>query len=176
MNIFPLSADALNLLASFAIGFLIGIERGWSQRQRNSGERVAGLRTFSLAGLLGGVLTLVSGPSNVWILSSAIVGLSLLLVVAYFETARTSGDLSITTAVALLLTLLLGAAAMLGHVALALAAAVLVAILLNLKSTLHHWHRPDCHGHSAPSDWAMAMVRITKAAECPRTRFANCAV
>lgn len=132
-------ADALNLLASLAVGLVIGIERGWSQRQRQDGARVAGLRTFSLAGLLGGVLVLAAGPSNGSALPGAIIGLALLLAVSWRETARTSGDLSMTTAVALMLTFLLGAAAMRGHVALALAAAVIAAILLDLKSTLHRW-------------------------------------
>jgi uncharacterized membrane protein (DUF4010 family) len=139
MTVLSLSADALNLLASLAVGLVVGIERGWSQRQRSEGGRVAGLRTFALAGLLGGVLVLASGPSIAWALPGALIGLSLLLAVAWLETVRTSGDLSITTAVALLLTFLLGAAAMLGHVTLALAAAVVAAILLDLKSTLHRW-------------------------------------
>ncbi|GAB2873852.1 MgtC/SapB family protein [Pseudoduganella ginsengisoli] len=137
----PAPADALNLLASFAAGLVIGIERGWNQRQRNDGERVAGLRTFSLVGILGGVLVLLSGPLTAWGLLGTVLGLSLLLALAWRETARTSGDFSITTAVALLLTLMLGAAAMHGHVAVALAAAVVVAVMLDLKSTLHRWLR-----------------------------------
>lgn len=139
MNDVSLSADALNLLASLAVGLVMGIERGWSQRQRENGARVAGVRTFSLAGLLGGVLVLAAGPSDGWALPGAIIGLALLLAVSWRETARTSGDFSITTAVALMLTFLLGAAAMRGHVALALAAAVIAAILLDLKPTLHRW-------------------------------------
>jgi uncharacterized membrane protein (DUF4010 family) len=141
MGASPSSAEGLNLLASLAVGLLIGIERGWSQRERNEGDRVAGLRTFSLVGLLGGILVLVSDPLNGWALPGATVGLSLLLAVAYRESARASGNLSITTAVALLLTLLLGAAAMHGYVAIALASAVVAAILLDLKSTLHRWLR-----------------------------------
>ena len=140
MNPFP-HADALNLLASLVVGMVIGIERGWSQREGDEGSRVAGLRTFSLVGLLGGVLVLVSGPLDAWALPGALLGLSLLLAVAYRETARTTGNLSITTAVALLLTLMLGATAMHGHVAVALAAAVVAAVLLDLKSTLHSWLR-----------------------------------
>jgi uncharacterized membrane protein YhiD involved in acid resistance len=50
---------ALKLLAALAIGLLIGIERGWSEREEEEGERIAGIRTFSLIGLLGGVLALL---------------------------------------------------------------------------------------------------------------------
>ncbi|MFO7496238.1 MAG: MgtC/SapB family protein [Desulfobacterales bacterium] len=45
---------ALTLLAALAIGLLIGIERGWSEREEEEGDRIAGIRTFSLIGLLGG--------------------------------------------------------------------------------------------------------------------------
>src|SRR3546814_1348950 len=43
------------LAASLAIGILIGIERGWRQRDANDGSRVSGLRTFGLLGLTGGL-------------------------------------------------------------------------------------------------------------------------
>src|SRR3546814_14358250 len=42
------------LAASLPIGILIGIERGWRQRDANDGSRVSGLRTFGLIGLTGG--------------------------------------------------------------------------------------------------------------------------
>jgi len=38
-----------------AIGLLIGIERGWQARQAKDGSRVAGIRTFTLIGGLGGI-------------------------------------------------------------------------------------------------------------------------
>lgn len=141
MNAPLLPTDVLNLSASLAAGVVIGIERGWSQRQREDGARVAGLRTFSLVGLLGGVLGLLADPLGGWLLPAAMLGLCLLLAVTCWEAARRTGDLSITTAVALLLTLLLGAAAMRGHVAIALGTAVVAAVLLDLKSTLHRWLR-----------------------------------
>jgi len=40
---------------ALAIGLLIGIERGWHGRTEDEGDRVAGIRTFSLSGLLGGI-------------------------------------------------------------------------------------------------------------------------
>ncbi|MDE2014659.1 MAG: MgtC/SapB family protein, partial [Alphaproteobacteria bacterium] len=40
---------------ALAIGFLIGIERGWREREGAAGSRVAGIRTYALIGLLGGV-------------------------------------------------------------------------------------------------------------------------
>ena len=132
-------ATAQGLAASLAVGLLIGVERGWRDRDLADGGRVAGLRTFALAGVLGGVLAVLLGEFGAWPLLGGIVGLSLLLAVSYREASRGSGDLSITTAIAMLLTFVLGALAARGAVALALAAAVVTAVLLNLKPTLHRW-------------------------------------
>lgn len=141
MNSFSLPPDVERLMAALAVGLLIGLERGWRERQANDGMRVAGLRTFALTGLLGGVLGLLQPAWGVWPLVGAELGVSLLLAVAYFRTAEQSGNLSATTALAMLLTLVLGAFCVLGYVALALAAAVTTAVLLNLKPTLHSWLR-----------------------------------
>ena len=132
-------ATAQALTASLAVGLLIGIERGWRDRDLAEGGRVAGLRTFSLVGLLGGALAVPLTEFGAWPLLGGMVGLSLLLAVSYREAARASGNLSITTAVAMLLTFVLGALAARGAAAQALAAAVVVAVLLNLKPTLHRW-------------------------------------
>lgn len=35
---------------ALASGLLIGLERGWQQRERPEGHRVAGVRTFALIG------------------------------------------------------------------------------------------------------------------------------
>ena len=44
-----------------AIGLLIGIERGWQEREAKDGARVAGIRTFTLIGALGGLCALLPG-------------------------------------------------------------------------------------------------------------------
>lgn len=128
---------AQGLAASFAVGLLIGVERGWRDRELAEGGRVAGLRTFALVGLLGGALAVLSVEFGAWLITGGIVGLSLLVAVSYREAVRASGSLSATTAVAMLLTLVLGALAARGAATLALAVAVVAAVLLNLKPTLH---------------------------------------
>ena len=40
------------LSVSLAIGLLIGIERGWKEREMEEGKRIAGVRTYGLIGLL----------------------------------------------------------------------------------------------------------------------------
>ena len=132
-------ATAQGLAASLAVGLLIGVERGWRDRDLAEGGRVAGLRTFTLVGLLGGALAVLLTEFGAWPLLGGMVGLSLLLAVSYREATKSTGNLSITTAVAMLLTLVLGALAARGAATQALAAAVVVAVLLNLKPTLHRW-------------------------------------
>jgi uncharacterized membrane protein (DUF4010 family) len=127
------------LVAALAVGLLIGVERGWRDRDLAEGGRVAGLRTFALVGLLGGVLGSLTADLGAWILPGGFVGLSLLLAVSYREAARKTGNLSVTTAVATLLSFMLGVLAARGAPAMALAAAVVTAVLLNLKPTLHAW-------------------------------------
>src|SRR5262249_61643071 len=54
------SMDLQELLSRLAvalgIGLLIGLERGWRRRGATPGSRAAGIRTFALSGLLGGVI------------------------------------------------------------------------------------------------------------------------
>lgn len=141
LNLFHDTFDPLGLVAALVVGLLIGLERGWRDRELPEGGRVAGLRTFALTGLFGGVLASLLPSFGPWPLAGGLLGLALLLAIFFGQALRTSGNLSITTAVAMLLTLALGALAGAGAIATALAAAVIVTVLLNLKPTLHAWLR-----------------------------------
>lgn len=50
----------LRLGIALAIGLLVGLERGWRERDAPAGSRTAGIRTYGIAGLLGGVLAALS--------------------------------------------------------------------------------------------------------------------
>jgi len=130
-----------NLFIALSIGLLIGIERGWSGRLEDEGDRVAGIRTFSLVGLLGGVWTEVSRFVNEWILAVAFLALAALVISSYVikATVEEESDLGITTEVALLLTFTLSSWAAFGYHVYALGATVIVITLLSLKPTLHRW-------------------------------------
>jgi len=43
------------LSLALAIGILVGVERGWQERETEPGKRTAGIRTFGLSGFLGGL-------------------------------------------------------------------------------------------------------------------------
>lgn len=140
----PLDSDLLHgaqaLGAALVVGLLVGLERGWRERELPDGGRVAGLRTFALIGLLGGVLS-VASPDSVLLAALGLAAVALLFAISYPRSSESAGTLSITTAVAALATFGLGVLAARGQMALAIGAAVVVAALLDLKPVLHGWLR-----------------------------------
>jgi uncharacterized membrane protein YhiD involved in acid resistance len=52
------------LAVALAIGLLVGLERGWRTREESDHQRTAGLRTFALTGLLGGICGLLSAAAG----------------------------------------------------------------------------------------------------------------
>ena len=137
----PPLQTAAQLTVALAIGLLVGTERGWKNRTLGEGRRLAGLRTFGLTGLLGGLMGLLSLATGPLPIGLVFIGLAILLGAAYVRTTQPQpdSDISITTMVALLLTYALGALATRGEVALAAAAAVIATLLLDMKATLHGW-------------------------------------
>ncbi len=124
---------------ALAIGLLVGLERGWHGRAEREGARVAGVRTFALVGLTGGVAGALVPVSGVVLPAAVLLALSGLLAVSYWFTLRAEGDAGLTTEIAMLLVFLLGATSVLGEMAPTAAAGVICALLLSLKSRLHGW-------------------------------------
>jgi uncharacterized membrane protein (DUF4010 family) len=134
--------DAMDLFerlaAALAIGLLVGIERGWTERAEREGERAAGLRTFALAGLLGGVwAALTAGDGGA--LAVAFLVFSVVVAVFRYRELVREQSYGVTTVVAAMLVFALGALAVLGDTAVAAAAGVVTAGLLSLKAALHGW-------------------------------------
>ncbi|MEX1063632.1 MAG: MgtC/SapB family protein [Balneolaceae bacterium] len=129
------------LLAALAIGFLVGIERGWSGQKESESDPVAGIRTFSLIGLLGGVWAMISQTAGEWILAIAFAAVAAMAIVSYLMNTRKSDNIGTTTAYTQMVTFVLGAWAALGYHLYALGTAVLVVALLGMKPVLHRWLR-----------------------------------
>lgn len=127
------------LALALAVGLLVGVERGWRQREGAAGSRVAGIRTFGIVGLMGGLAALAAGSLASVAFGLAFLGFAAVLVGAHVIAATRTGDLSATTAMAGLLTFLLGATAVKGEMAVAASGAVVAAILLSVKPILHGW-------------------------------------
>lgn len=135
-----LEIDLFSRLAvALAIGLMVGIERGWKAREVEDHGRAAGLRTFGLSGLMGGICGVMSEQ-----LGPQIVGLAFLAFSAGFGAygwleAKKTQSPSVTTLIAGMLTFLLGVLATIGDVTVAIAAAVSMTVLLALRTQLHSW-------------------------------------
>jgi len=122
---------------ALAIGLLIGLERGWRGREQPERTRVAGIRTFALISLLGGLwgaMFPTLGPVPL-----AAAGFAFAIVFAAFEWRETSkrDDFSVTTTVAGLIAFALGAFAVVGDRAAAAGAGVATMALLAARAKLH---------------------------------------
>ncbi|MCA1762525.1 MAG: MgtC/SapB family protein [Cryomorphaceae bacterium] len=130
---------ALDLLVPLGIGLLIGTERGWSQREQDEGNRVAGLRTFALTGLFGGISAMIAEALTIWFLPAAFLSLALLVSVAHYLQTKSGRDFGATSEIALFLTFTLAAWSLFDQKIPAFSTAVVVTALLGLKPTLHKW-------------------------------------
>jgi uncharacterized membrane protein (DUF4010 family) len=132
------NADLARLVMPLAIGLLIGLERGWQQRSARPGSRVAGLRTFALFGLIGGLAGFAAGMTQGWAVSAVLLLAGCALVIIGYRRDKSP---SATTEAAALVTLGLGWLA--GHglpvPVPALALAVVTAFLLSQRQRLHGW-------------------------------------
>ncbi|MGM0412351.1 MAG: MgtC/SapB family protein, partial [Pseudomonadota bacterium] len=139
----PEGLGALPALAlAVAVGLLVGIERGWQARESEEGARTAGIRTFALTGLLGGLAGLLADAlAAPLLLGLAFLAVALFLGFALQQRWQRYADAGATTLVAALVVFLLGALATLGRPVEAAAGAVVTTVLLSLKPTLHGWLR-----------------------------------
>lgn len=124
----------VRLAVALGIGLLIGIER---ERRKGEGpdRAIAGIRTFAVTALLGAISVMLGGNM---LLAVAAAGVALFTAVGYYRSPQE--DPGLTTEIALLLTLLLGALAM-REPLLAAGLAAGVAILLAARSRMHHFTR-----------------------------------
>lgn len=127
------------LAIALGVGLLIGLERGWSDREEAEGQRIAGIRTFGLISLLGALWALIYMSIGNWAVVMAFLGFCGLVIAAAWLRSQQQGSYGITTPVAALITFALGALAVLGQLSVAAGTAVIVALILGLKTRLHGW-------------------------------------
>ncbi|MGQ4878699.1 MgtC/SapB family protein [Billgrantia sp. LNSP4103-1] len=127
----------IELGVALLLGALIGIERGWAARGREWGERVAGVRTHALVGLLGGIAALLGESLTRWAFPLIFLAVAIIALVAYRARMEQSQDYSITGLIGLLLTLCFGALAVAVDIGLATTCAVITALILDNKREIH---------------------------------------
>jgi uncharacterized membrane protein (DUF4010 family) len=131
-----LETYGLNLLLALLLGAAIGLERQSARQVAATNAADSGIRTFSLAGLLGCLAAIfyVNNFPLVFVLMTA--GFVILLCSHYVMTSYVTKDFGLTTEISFILTFLIGAA--LGTnilpFQLIVAIAVVIIVILSLKS------------------------------------------
>lgn len=126
-----------NLLIALLLGAIVGTQRGWVMRNSVEGSRVAGIRTFSLVGLLGGLVGILANIYTPLLIGFALIALVILTCIAFVIQQKKSGDVSITGVVSIMVVFVLGNLTVSGEAVLAAAAAVITAVVLDNKRELH---------------------------------------
>jgi uncharacterized membrane protein (DUF4010 family) len=127
--------QGLAVATALACGLLIGIERGWKLKEQPPGTRVAGVRTFSMLGLGGGIAGLIGALGQPLVAAALVVGAVSIMVIAYSPELRHQHDS--TSAVAALATIAIGFLAGSGSAGLAIACAAVAVALLAMRTELH---------------------------------------
>ncbi|NNU49806.1 MgtC/SapB family protein [Rhizobium sp. WYCCWR 11279] len=128
---------------AIAIGAIVGVERHWRERDEEEGKRTAGLRTFTLAGMLGGLAGFieqaVSAPSTPrgLVVTGILIAFSAVFALYQYRESEASGSYSVTSVIAGMATFSLGALAVLGSLTLAAAGGVALVVILASREVLH---------------------------------------
>jgi uncharacterized membrane protein (DUF4010 family) len=117
-------------------GLAIGIEREWSGHASGPRARFAGVRTFLLLGLIGGIAGTLTAGGWIAIGAALIAGAALLAVLAYFVASQQTRDRDGTTEAAALLVLATGGLCGLGYTALGSGVAAIAVLALAEKGRI----------------------------------------
>ncbi len=118
---------------ALGLGLLVGFQREWATHD------LAGIRTFALITLLGGVGASLAQSLSPWVLAAFLAGVVLTIWSARGE--RREAPSTITTEIAALLMFAVGALVVLERHTVAVVTTGAVAVLLHWKKPLHEWVR-----------------------------------
>ena len=134
----PLIIVAQHLAVAAVAGLAIGVEREWSGHASGPDARFAGVRTFLLLGLLGGIAGWLASQGMEIVAAALLLAGGALTVVAYSIAARrTAASIDGTTEVAAIVVLAIGFAAGIGHMAVASGVATVIVLVLAEKTRIH---------------------------------------
>lgn len=133
-----------HLAIAAAIGLLVGVERGWRERKAGAGQRTAGIRTFTLTGLLGGVFGTIAKTLEDPTAAAIVIAVGMLAFTAVFASYRMrelerEKAYGATTVVAAMTTFALGAYVLIGDPIVAAAAGVTMVAVLAAREGMHGW-------------------------------------
>jgi uncharacterized membrane protein (DUF4010 family) len=128
----------LRLGLSLVIGLVVGLERGWRERDAPAGSRTAGIRTYGLCGFLGGVFAALSAALvNPYVFVAGFLGFAAVFTWFAWREAQHDETFSVTGVIAALLVFGLGGIAVAGDYQAAAAGGVVLAGVLASRQVLH---------------------------------------
>ncbi len=133
------SQDLFALGIALALGALIGLQRGWLARDKAAGQRVAGIRTHALLGLLGGLSVQLGRELGNWVPAILLVMVALAGLAGFLMQSRQQQDFSITSWVGQVLTFFFVFLVVAGQPVVAAAAEVVTATILDNKESIHRF-------------------------------------
>ncbi|MEY9778848.1 MgtC/SapB family protein [Sinorhizobium fredii] len=134
-----MEALILRLGLALAIGLLVGLERGWREREAPAGSRTAGIRTYGISGLLGGILAALSDAQRSdLIFAAGFMSFALSFTWFKLREARHDEDFSVTGVIAGLAVFALGGLAVTGDYRVAAAGAAALAGVLASRELMHN--------------------------------------
>ncbi|MFZ9938407.1 MAG: MgtC/SapB family protein, partial [Luteolibacter sp.] len=134
-GLFQASGLLVSLAIALGLGLLVGMQREWVHK------RMAGIRTFPLVALLGGLCAAVAEIFGGWMAGAGLLGCVAMLVMANLPGRAVDGEPGLTTDFALLVTYAIGVAVVAGYRIEATVCAGIMLVLLQGKSKLHGWVR-----------------------------------
>lgn len=154
--------NAVNLAVAALAGLAVGIEREWSGHASGPNARFAGVRTFLLLGLVGGVAGIFLERDAELIAVALLLAGGALTVAAYVMASRRGGEaVDGTTEAAAIAVLALGTLAGTGDLGLAAGAAAIMVLILREKSGIHRFvARIDDVGMRAALQFAVLALVI----------------
>jgi uncharacterized membrane protein (DUF4010 family) len=131
---------AVRLAVAALAGLAVGIEREWSGHASGPGARFAGVRTFFLLGLLGGLAGVLGAEIRFEITLTILLTAGALVIAAYVAAARRAPEaVDGTTETAALVVLALGTAAGFGWLQIASGAAAVMVLALGEKDVIRRF-------------------------------------
>lgn len=133
----PLKQLLVRLAIAVGIGFLVGMEREFSTKEKQNDELFAGVRTFPLFAVFGYLSALLSMEYGLWVFAVALAGMIAFVIISYLQEVKAGKGIGGTSEMSIILTFILGAVVFSGFILLALVITVVLLLLLTFKPSLH---------------------------------------
>lgn len=130
--------QAVPFAIALAIGALVGVEREWRKREETTAVS-GGIRTFILQSMAGAVSAWLSQRlDSMWLFIGTGFCMTAIIITSYvLQATRNDSSHGLTTAVASLVTFVLGGTVVFGEAPLAVALAIVTSTVLAFKQPLH---------------------------------------